>query len=66
MEQAKDFMIQRLGHCTVTSPMSGVRFTGDEEHILLHSDLNVIRRYLDAGTEPPGFEAAGPREKIFF
>jgi len=66
MEQAKDFIIQRLGDCTVPSPMRGVRFTGDEEHILLHSDLGAIRRYLDAGSEPPKFEAAGPREKIFF
>jgi 6-phosphofructokinase 1 len=46
--------------------MSGVRFTDDEEHILLHSDLAEIRRYLEAGSEPPKFEAAGPREKIFF
>lgn len=66
MEQAKDFKIQRLGDCTVPSPMSGVLFTGDEEHVLLHRDLRVIRRYLDAGSEPPAFEAAGPREKIFF
>lgn len=66
MEQAQDLTIQRLGECTVPSPMSGVRFTGDEEHILLHSDFRAIRRYLDAGTEPPEFEAAGPREKIFF
>jgi len=66
MEQAKDFTIQRLGDCTIPSPMSGVRFTGDEEHILFHDDLGEIRRYLDAGDEPPRFEAAGPREKIFF
>ena len=66
MEQAKDFTIQRLGECAIPSPMSGVRFTGDDEHILFHSDLNEIRRYLDAGSEPPIFEAAGPREKIFF
>jgi 6-phosphofructokinase 1 len=46
--------------------MTCVRFVGDEEHILLHSDLGTIRRYLDAGAEPPRFEAAGPREKIFF
>jgi 6-phosphofructokinase 1 len=46
--------------------MSGVSFTGDEEHILLHSDLGMIKRYLGAGREPPKFEAAGPREKIFF
>jgi 6-phosphofructokinase 1 len=66
MEQAKDFIIQHLGDCAIPSPMSGVRFTGDEEHILLHSDLGQIRHYLDAGSEPPKFEAAGPREKIFF
>lgn len=66
MEQAKDFMIGRLGDCTVLSPMSSVCFTRDEEHVLLHSDLSTIRRYLNAGSEPPKFEAAGPREKIFF
>jgi 6-phosphofructokinase 1 len=45
--------------------MSGVRFVG-EEHVLYDSDLNAIRRYLDAGNEPPRFEVAGPRKKIFF
>ncbi len=66
MEQAQDFTVQRLGDCKVASPMRCVRFVGDDEHILLHSDLREIRRYLDAGVEPPQFEAAGPREKIFF
>jgi 6-phosphofructokinase 1 len=66
MEKANDFMIQRLGDCKIPSPMSGVRFTKDDEHVLLHSDFGVIRSYLDAGNEPPRFEAAGPREKIFF
>jgi 6-phosphofructokinase 1 len=66
MEQLKDFMIPRLGECTIPSPMRGVRFTGDGEHVLFHSDLGKIRQYLDAGSEPPAFELAGPREKIFF
>jgi 6-phosphofructokinase 1 len=66
MEQKQDFTVQRVGECTVASPMSGIRFTNDKEHILFHSDLNEIRRYLEAGSEPPIFEAAGPREKIFF
>ena len=66
MEQTKDFTIQRLGECTIPSPMSGIRFAGDDEHILLHDDLKEIRRYLDAGNDPPRFEAAGPRQKIFF
>ena len=46
--------------------MKDVRFACDEDHVLLHTDLGTIRRYLDAGSEPPKFEAAGPREKIFF
>src|SRR5208337_3527757 len=66
MEQPQDLTIQRLGECTVPSPMSGIRFTKDDEHVLLHSDLNEIKKYLDTGIEPPRFEAAGPREKIFF
>ena len=66
MEQAHDLTIQRLGDCSVPSPMSGVRFVGDDEHILLHSNLNEIRNCLDSGLEPPRFEAAGPRAKIFF
>lgn len=66
MEQAKDFMIKRLGDCTIPSPMRAIRFAGDGEHVLFHRDLGEIRQYLDAGTEPPRFEMAGPREKIFF
>lgn len=66
MEQAKDFRIPRLGECTISSPLHGVRFTGDGEHVLFHSDLGAIRGYLDAGMEPPAFEMAGPRETIFF
>ena len=66
MEQAQDFVIHRLGECTFPSPMREVRFTGDGEHVLFHGDLGEIRRYLDAGSKPPSFEVAGPREKIFF
>jgi len=66
MEQAKDFVVQRLGECIIPSPMSGIGFAADDEQILFHRDLDEIRRYLDAGSEPPKFELAGPREKIFF
>ncbi len=66
MEQAKDFAVPRLGECTIPSPLTDVRFTGDHEHILYQSDLSVIKRYLDTGSDPPSFEAAGPRKSIFF
>ncbi|MDA8104973.1 MAG: ATP-dependent 6-phosphofructokinase [Nitrospiraceae bacterium] len=66
MELAHDLTIKRLGDCMFPSPMSCVRFAKEGEHVLLHSDLNEIKKYLDAGIEPPCFEMAGPREKIFF
>ena len=66
MEQSTDFTIPKLGECTIPSPMKGVRFTYDTEHILLHSKMNEVKSYLELNIEPPQFEAAGPREKIYF
>jgi len=62
----QDFEIQRLGPCTVQSPMKGIGFTEDNEHVVFHWDHGTIKSYLDRGLELPRFEAAGPREKIFF
>ncbi|MEA3463268.1 MAG: ATP-dependent 6-phosphofructokinase, partial [Bacteroidota bacterium] len=62
----KDFKVQRLGECTVQSPIKGINFTEDQEHILYHRELEPLKAYLDKGDEPLNFEAAGPREKIFF
>lgn len=66
MAKELDFTIMKLGECTIPSPMSGVRFVKDDDHILYHSDIREIRQYIAAGKEPPHFEEAGPREKIFF
>lgn len=66
MEEMRDFTVQKLGDCSIPSPLSGIRFTGNDEHILLHSNLPQITKYLDSGLEPPCFEAAGPRRKIYF
>lgn len=66
MEEMRNFTVQKLGDCSIPSPLSGIRFTGNDEHILLHSNLPEIRKYLDSGLEPPCFEAAGPRRKIYF
>ena len=44
-----DFTIARLGECRVPSPMSGVRFTGDDERVLYHSTLEGIDAWLDTG-----------------
>jgi 6-phosphofructokinase 1 len=61
-----NFAISKLGECQIISPITGERFVNDEEHVLYHSDLRAIKSYLDAGSEPPCLEKAGPREKIYF
>jgi 6-phosphofructokinase 1 len=61
-----DFTIARLGACQVRSPMSGVRFTRDDERVLYHSTLEGARSWLQAAPELPAMESAGPREMVFF
>ena len=61
-----DLAIDRLGTATVPSPMRVTRFTPDDERVILETDPALIRRELIAGREPASFEAAGPRERLFF
>jgi 6-phosphofructokinase 1 len=61
-----DFIVNRLGECLVPSPMSGVHFIDEDDHVLYNNNLRIIQEYLKAGTTPPFFEKAGPREKIYF
>ncbi len=61
-----DFTIARLGECRIPAPMSGVRFTGDDERVLYHSMFAEMKPWLDRGLEPPSMEAAGARETLFF
>ncbi|HEY3277668.1 MAG TPA: ATP-dependent 6-phosphofructokinase [Syntrophorhabdaceae bacterium] len=61
-----DFTISRLGEGTVPSPMKGAHFTRDDERVLYHTRLADIRAWIDARTNPPAIEAAGPREHIYF
>ena len=57
--------VARLGEANVANPMS-TAYVDDRERLLVPSTLSDIRRSLDAGHEPPCFEVAGPRERIFF
>jgi 6-phosphofructokinase 1 len=65
LEADLDFTIARLGECRFLSPVSGVRFTRDDERVLYHARLEDLKGWI-AGTDPPAMEAAGPREKLFF
>jgi len=66
VKQQLDLAVTRLGECRVPSPMCGVQFVGEAEHVLYHSSLEQLQEYLRAGLQPPLFEAAGPREAIYF
>ena len=61
-----DFAIARLGEARVPSPMTGVRFTRDDERVLYDTTLADAKGHLAAGLELPSMELAGPRERIFF
>lgn len=61
-----DFKIQRLGDCSVPSPMRGTRFTRDSEKVIYHTSLADIQALIDKRAGIPAMESAGPRERIFF
>ena len=54
-----DFSISRHGECRIDSPMTGVRFVGDEERVLCPSTLADWKRWHTPGVDPPSMEAAG-------
>jgi 6-phosphofructokinase 1 len=66
IESNLDFTISRLGECRIPSPMGGIRFVGEDDHVLYNSNSVEIRACLSEGREPPCMELAGPREKIYF
>ena len=64
-----DFTIARLGECRIPSPMSGVRFTRDDDRVLYHATLDGIQAWMGnshKSAAPPAMETAGPREMLFF
>ncbi len=64
--QQPDLNISRLGEPGLPSPLSGIPFVSDRENVLFHTSLNEVEMYLKRNEEPPVFENAGPREKIYF
>ncbi|PIE72012.1 MAG: diphosphate--fructose-6-phosphate 1-phosphotransferase [Deltaproteobacteria bacterium] len=58
--------MQRLGAATFPSPVEGRFFIEDRATVLYHTRFDELASYLKHNGEPPVFELAGPREKIFF
>ncbi len=69
MSGTPSFEIERLGPAERPSPVtvpSDEVFVDDSTRLFLDPHLESVRRDLAAGREPPGFEVAGPRARIFF
>ena len=65
-EKNSDYIIRKLGACSIRSPMPEVHFTEDHERVLVLSDPTDVHQFFRAGKTPPSFEIAGPRGNIFF
>lgn len=61
-----DFTVERLGECHIPSPMAFGRFVRDSDRILYHGRMEDLQSFCAGGAPPLSFEAAGPRERIFF
>jgi len=66
MAKKLDFSIETLGRCTVDSPLDVTHFVDDSERILHDVTLDYYRKNCRKKGDPPSFEVAGPRKKIFF
>jgi len=58
--------IEKLGRCSVLSPMTKGQFVSDGDRVLYHATLKEAETCIDAGMSLPSFEMAGPRENIYF
>lgn len=66
--ESLDTTIRTLGQCNHVSPLvkRDWRCLSEGDKNLASADPKDLKRALDAGTEIPSFERAGPREKLFF
>jgi 6-phosphofructokinase 1 len=61
-----DLAVERLGDCRIPSPMTGTQYVSDGDHVLFPSRWGEVEALVGSGQNPPVFEIAGPREKIYF
>ena len=74
MTTQPDFTVKRIGPPRFDSPLHLSHIEGDYiadfvpdgERILFDNSLSTLKRSIEEGTEILSFEAAGPRDRIFF
>ncbi len=67
-DELPDLTIEKLGPATIDHPLrrGECHFVEDHEKVLVYADSECLSVYKDTGRQPPMFERAGPRRKIFF
>jgi 6-phosphofructokinase 1 len=58
-----DFETDVLGECKIVSPFRGI-FMDASKRVLFR--ISMLPAQLRAGVDPPAFELAGPRDRIYF
>jgi 6-phosphofructokinase 1 len=68
LPRPEELTIRTLGEARLPSPLTGLgeRFVEDSGTVLVPSTREELRPYLERGEEPPSFEPAGPRQRVFF
>ncbi len=74
MYTAEQFIVPKLGNCTVESPLNlskkdddGIfNYIQDDQRIVMKSDIRYYKGCMDKNIEPVSFEKAGPKEFIYF
>ena len=74
MYTIEEFMVPRLGKCSIPSPLNLSKEAGDgifnyvedDERIIMDPNILYYQECLKKGTVPISFEKAGPKEKIYF
>jgi len=57
--------VERLGACTIDSPIRNRDFIDDDEHILVTEDVRGLQEATERLGITPSFERAGPHHKIY-
>ncbi len=74
MYTAEQFIVPKLGNCTIESPLNlskelgdGVfNYIQDDQRIVMKSDIRYYKSCIAENIEPVSFEKAGPKEYIYF
>ncbi len=62
---ACDFRIERTGEPSLPSPMQQTAFVSDDQRVSFFTETAILEQLVAAGQPLPGFEAAGPRARIY-